>query len=768
MRQTISPIPAHAKSAQPFAHDYPMIETPHWHFDIEVKPADWRFPADQPTWIAGWLWSPQNRLATDLRCWIDGRPFLAVWGLPKPGLDERFLHRPGPPYLGFTCLVQPHAGASMLRLDVRDQTGSWQEIFRTAILVEAGAPPCPPPPRLAALLPALLNPLLRLQRQRPDAPPAALADETVSSALAIPLNTLPNPPFHGALEEPRDTGWIRYGRLSITGWLAHRTAKIARLTAMIDPLQENALLHGLPRTDVNEVFADLPGRETSAFVGHVDLPADTTAPGLLKIFAELDNGEKHLAFAQRFFPQVIAGAEAALPHRSWLTFARAAWALAGSARRHGLTRGPLASLGPALSQAWAGFAAEAPLPPGRLRPAKTRWRRQDTGRPLRLLLITHNLNLEGAPWFACELARHLAAQPGISVQVVSPQEGPLRPRFEEAGVTVTLCEVAPALAAHSSDGFYAALDRATSSLPWAETDLVIANTMVSFWAVHAARLAGKPALLYVHESAAIRRFFAPLLHPALFAEVEAAFREAAQVVFTADASRRVYAPLDTRDNFILLPSWVDASRVEVFASAHDKDTLRRKHALDPAATLVVNIGSLCERKGQHIFIQAADLLKTELAFTYPGRKIQFIMVGARPGLYLETLKQEVSRLGLGEIVHFLPESGEIFDFYQLADIFACTSFEESFPRVLLESAAFALPIVTTQVNGIPEMLGPNEAWFTPPGDRYRLAEAIKLALQAHFAGDRTRPAQARATVLRKYHETRSLPLHLAVIRAAAH
>ena len=193
--------------------------------------------------------------------------------------------------------------------------------------------------------------------------------------------------------------------------------------------------------------------------------------------------------------------------------------------------------------------------------------------------------------------------------------------------------------------------------------------------------------------------------------------------------------------------------------------MRRKHGLDPDAVLLVNIGSLCERKGQHIYLRAAALLQAELRFTYPGKKIQFVMVGARPGLYLDSLRQEATLGGLDNVV-FLPETGDIYDFYRLADIFVCTSFEESFPRVLLESAAFRLPIVSTNVNGIAEMLAADEAWLMPPGDRYQLAEAVKLALAAHFAGDTRRAARARATIVRRFHEAQSLPRHLALAHAA--
>ena len=50
-----------------------IIETSQWKLAIEVQPAGWRFPAGI-TWLAGWLWSPQNRVTTDLRAWVDGRP----------------------------------------------------------------------------------------------------------------------------------------------------------------------------------------------------------------------------------------------------------------------------------------------------------------------------------------------------------------------------------------------------------------------------------------------------------------------------------------------------------------------------------------------------------------------------------------------------------------------------------------------------------------------------------------------------------------------
>ena len=46
-------------------------------------------------------------------------------------------------------------------------------------------------------------------------------------------------------------------------------------------------------------------------------------------------------------------------------------------------------------------------------------------------------------------------------------------------------------------------------------------------------------------------------------------------------------------------------------------------------------------------------------------------------------------------VVIVPETPDIYDFYRLADILVCTSFEESFPRVLLEAMVFGTRIVST-------------------------------------------------------------------------
>jgi len=53
---------------------------------------------------------------------------------------------------------------------------------------------------------------------------------------------------------------------------------------------------------------------------------------------------------------------------------------------------------------------------------------------------------------------------------------------------------------------------------------------------------------------------------------------------------------------------------------------------------------------------------------------------------------------------------------------------ESLPYIVLEAAAAAVPLITTDVGGIPEVFGPQSARLIPPGDASALAQAIRAAL----------------------------------------
>lgn len=99
--------------------------------------------------------------------------------------------------------------------------------------------------------------------------------------------------------------------------------------------------------------------------------------------------------------------------------------------------------------------------------------------------------------------------------------------------------------------------------------------------------------------------------------------------------------------------------------------------------------------------------------------------------YTQRIKKRVAAWGLESKVSFQGqiEPELLGGFYSQADIFVLPSLYEPFGIVFAEAMSFGLPIIATDVGGIPELIehGVN-GLLVPPGDAASLAEAIdKLA-----------------------------------------
>jgi len=386
----------------------------------------------------------------------------------------------------------------------------------------------------------------------------------------------------------------------------------------------------------------------------------------------------------------------------------------------------------------------------------------------RVLVITHNLKFEGAPRIACDLARFYQSAGGCTVRAASLEEGPLRAEFEAAGIPVEVVDVRGLYGAKTPEEFDAAIAKLTASLDWKDVDLVVCNTLANFWGVHVARALGKPSVLYVHESIPIKSFFAPSMAAQVHIRAQEAVTKANRVVFTARASRAVFEEHNLRDNFRTIPTWIDLKAIREHLAATTKAELRRKHGLPEDAVIFANIGSICQRKGQHISVRAIDHFRQHHAAAFAGRcRIQHLLVGGRPGIYMESLVHDIELLGLRDQITVIDETPDALEFFRLADIFVCTSFEESSPRVLLEAMGYELPIISTNVHGIPEMVvDQDEAFLLPAGDHIKLSDTMKLALERFLAGDTKMTSLALSRVSRHFDMSQSLPRHLRAAKEA--
>jgi glycosyltransferase involved in cell wall biosynthesis len=150
-------------------------------------------------------------------------------------------------------------------------------------------------------------------------------------------------------------------------------------------------------------------------------------------------------------------------------------------------------------------------------------------------------------------------------------------------------------------------------------------------------------------------------------------------------------------------------------------------APDADAVDLVFIGELREAKGVDALIDTLPRLK-------PRRQApRLALIGAGPDL--ERFRRQAERLGVADRVDFLGPLPARQGFRR-GRVLVIPSRQESLPYVVLEAAAARVPIVTTDVGGIPEIFGPYRGRLGRAGDPVDLARRIDGALDAEGARER--------------------------------
>ncbi|WP_052342557.1 glycosyltransferase [Bacillus sp. EB01] len=117
-----------------------------------------------------------------------------------------------------------------------------------------------------------------------------------------------------------------------------------------------------------------------------------------------------------------------------------------------------------------------------------------------------------------------------------------------------------------------------------------------------------------------------------------------------------------------------------------------------------------------------------------GRYPQIKVLLAGDGFLEGQLKNKAAELGIGKSLRFLGYRDDIGGLLAISDIKLLASKSESFPLVLLEAARQMLPVITTEVGGVKELI-PNSdyGWVIPVGCVNSLANALEEAL--HMKGN---------------------------------
>jgi glycosyltransferase involved in cell wall biosynthesis len=151
-------------------------------------------------------------------------------------------------------------------------------------------------------------------------------------------------------------------------------------------------------------------------------------------------------------------------------------------------------------------------------------------------------------------------------------------------------------------------------------------------------------------------------------------------------------------------------------------------AADEAPFIIVSVGRAVEKKGYADLVRALGLLRDDPRW-------RFEHVGG--GSLARRLNEQAAALGIGSRLtwHGAQDRGFIFDLLRRADLFVLPSRlarsgdRDGLPNVLMEAQAFAVPVLSTEVSGIPELISHGEnGWLVPERNPTALAAALRLLI----------------------------------------
>ncbi len=148
-----------------------------------------------------------------------------------------------------------------------------------------------------------------------------------------------------------------------------------------------------------------------------------------------------------------------------------------------------------------------------------------------------------------------------------------------------------------------------------------------------------------------------------------------------------------------------------------------RYELRDTSLLIGSIGNFYKTKGFEYFIKAAGILINENKLS-----VKFMIIG--DGAERKNLENLIAKYNLKNNFILTGQIDEAAKLLLAFDIYVCSSVKEGFPYSVLEAMSAGLPILSTRVGGIPEMIEHKKTGLlVKPADALSLAKDIKLLIK---------------------------------------
>lgn len=150
-----------------------------------------------------------------------------------------------------------------------------------------------------------------------------------------------------------------------------------------------------------------------------------------------------------------------------------------------------------------------------------------------------------------------------------------------------------------------------------------------------------------------------------------------------------------------------------------RTAMRKKYGIADDKIVISIIARIVPIKNHILLVEAADLLKKQFG------NFKVIVVG--DGYLKQELNDLILKRDLTEYFEFAGFSNELEKYYGMSDIVALTSLNEGLPTVIIEAMAAGIPVVSTDVGGVSDLIKDNDTGLlVESGNPERLAEKLYL------------------------------------------
>lgn len=237
-------------------------------------------------------------------------------------------------------------------------------------------------------------------------------------------------------------------------------------------------------------------------------------------------------------------------------------------------------------------------------------------------------------------------------------------------------------------------------------------------------LCGVPVIIHTFHGHVLHGYFSPL-KTFVFKMIEKVLAAFTTRIITISPAQKaeIQSLLGVNENkFAIVPLGFNLEKFEN-CKERSRGEFRAAIAAAPQDIVIVIVGRIVPIKNHALFLNAAKLLLEK------HDNLKFAVVGG--GELQEQSELLARELGISDRVVFAGWWSEIEKVYADADITALTSDNEGTPVCLIESLSSGVPVVSTDVGGVRDVVKDGESGFlVPKGDAAAFAASVAKLIES--------------------------------------